>query len=105
MLNERIPEIGSTITIEKLAFNTLLSHLKEEGYLSIGPRVKNKSLVYEQIESLEDLPQGYSTSQKPGRFQLYNGKHSRYFDIIPGAHSWKEILFPRVCARDDVEVA
>ena len=94
MLNERIPEIGSTITIEKLAFNTLLSHLKEEGYLSIGPRVKNKSLVYEQIESLEDLPQGYSTSQKPGRFQLYNGKHSRYFDIIPGAHSWKQYLFP-----------
>ena len=94
MPNERLPEIGSTITIEKPAFNTLLSCLKEEGYLPIGPRVKNESLVYEQIESLEDLPQGYSTSQKPGHFQLYRGKHYRYFDIIPGAHSWKQFLFP-----------
>jgi len=94
MPNERLPEIGSTITIEKPAFNTLLLRLKEEGYLPIGPRVKNESLVYEQIESLEDLPQGYSTSQKPGHFQLYRGKYSRYFDIIPGAHSWKQFLFP-----------
>lgn len=94
MPNERLPEIGSTITIEKPAFNTLLSHLKEDGYLPIGPRVKNESLVYGQIESLDDLPQGYSTSQRPGHFQLYNGKHSRYFDITPGAHSWKQYLFP-----------
>jgi len=94
MPSERLLDIGSTITIEKQAFNLLLSHLKEEGYLSIGPRVKNESLVYEEIESLDDLPQGYSTEQKPGYFRLIREKHSRYFDIIPGAHSWKQFLFP-----------
>ncbi len=94
MPNERLPEVGSTITIEKTAFNLLLSHLKDEGYLSIGPRVKNESLVYEEIEHLDDLPQGYSTEQKPGYFRLVREKHDRYFDIIPGAHSWKQFLFP-----------
>ena len=94
MQNERTPEIGSTITIEKQAFNMLLSRLKEEGYLPIGPRVKNNSLVYEPIEGLDDLPQGYSTDQKPGHFRLVHEKHSHYFDIIPGAHSWKQFLFP-----------
>ena len=94
MPSERLPDIGSTITIEKPAFNLLLSRLKEEGYLPIGPRVKNESLVYEEIESLEDLPQGYSTEQKPGYFRLIREKHTRYFDIIPGAHSWKQFLFP-----------
>jgi ferredoxin len=94
MPNERLPEVGSTITIEKTAFNLLLSHLKDEGYLSIGPRVKNESLVYEEIERLDDLPQGYSTEQKPGYFRLVREKHDRYFDIIPGAHSWKQFLFP-----------
>ena len=94
MPNERLPEIGSTITIQKPAFNSIVSRLREDGYLPIGPRVKNESLVYEPIESLDDLPQGYSTEQKPGHFRLIREKHSRYFDIIPGAHSWKQFLFP-----------
>jgi sulfhydrogenase subunit beta (sulfur reductase) len=94
MPSERLPDIGSTITIEKPAFNLLLSRLKEEGYLPIGPRVKNESLVYDEIESLDDLPQGYSTEQQPGHFRLIREKHSRYFDVTPGAHSWKQFLFP-----------
>jgi ferredoxin len=94
MPSERLPDIGSTITIEKPAFNLLISRLKEEGYLPIGPRVKNESLVYEEIEGLDDLPQGYGTEQKPGYFRLTREKHSRYFDVIPAAHSWKQFLFP-----------
>lgn len=94
MPNEHLPEVGSTITIQKPAFNLILSRLKEDGYTPVGPRVKNETLVYEPIESLDDLPKGYSTEQKPGHFRLFPDKHSRYFDIIPGAHSWKQFLFP-----------
>ncbi|MCK7527489.1 MAG: hypothetical protein MZV64_62730 [Ignavibacteriales bacterium] len=57
--------------------------------------MKNESLVYEQIDSLEDMPQGYVTEQKPGHFRLIREKHARYFDIIPGAHSWKQFLSRR----------
>jgi ferredoxin len=94
MASERLPDLGSTITIEQTAFNTFLSRLKEAGYLTIGPRIKNESLVYEQIDGIEDLPQGYSTEQKPGSFRLVKENHNRYFDVIPGAHSWKQFLFP-----------
>lgn len=94
MPSEMIPEIGSTITIRKAELNTILSNLKESGYITIGPRVKNESLVYESIEQLEDLPRGYTTEQKPGHIRLFQGRHSRYFDVIPGAHSWKQFLFP-----------
>ena len=94
MPSDTLPEIGSTITIQKPAFNLILDHLKEDGYLPIGPQVKNETLVYDAIEKLEDLPQGYSTVQKPGYFRLIHTGHTRYFDIIPGAHSWKQFLFP-----------
>jgi sulfhydrogenase subunit beta (sulfur reductase) len=94
MTSEFLPEVGRTITIAKPSFNIMLSRLKEEGYLTIGPRVKNESLVYEPIDALEDLPQGYITQQKAGYFRLVREKHSRYFDFIPGAHSWKQFLFP-----------
>ena len=94
MQNETLPEVGSIITIQKPVFDQILSRLKKDNYLAIGPRVRNESLVYEAIEKMEDLPRGYTTEQKPGRFRLIKDRHSRYFDIIPGAHSWKQFLFP-----------
>ncbi|HSG43848.1 MAG TPA: 4Fe-4S dicluster domain-containing protein [Anaerolineales bacterium] len=93
MKNETLPEVGSILTIQKPVFDQILSRLKEDNYLAIGPRIRNESLVYEVIEKMEDLPRGYTTEQKPGRFRLFKDRHSRYFDIIPGAHSWKQFLF------------
>ena len=94
MSSNRRPEIGSTISIQKHAFDTLLIHLKEAGFQTIGPRVKNDTLVYELVESLDQLPQGYITEQDAGRFRLIHTGHGRYFDLIPGAQSWKQFLFP-----------
>ena len=94
MANEHKPEIGSTIVIEKEAFNIILSHLKEKGYETIGSRIKNDTLVYEPIEQLDDLPRGYITEQEAGHFRLIHTGNSRYFDAIPGAQSWKQFLFP-----------
>ena len=94
MLNDRQPEIGSTISIQKRDFDTLLIRLQEAGYQTLGPRVKNDTLVYEPIEGLKDLPQGYITEQEAGRFRLIHTGHGRYFDLIPGAQSWKQFLFP-----------
>ena len=94
MVNEQRPEVGSTIAIEKPVLDNILIRLQEEGYLTIGPRVKNETLVYEQIEGLDDLPRGYITEQDAGYFRLQQTSHSRYFDVIPGAQSWKQFLFP-----------
>lgn len=94
MSNNRRPEIGSTISIQKNAFDTVLLHLREAGYKTIGPRVKNDTLVYEPIDYLNELPQGYITEQDAGRFRLIKAGHDRYFDLIPGAQSWKQFLFP-----------
>ena len=93
MSNHR-PDIGSTISIEKQAFDKILIHLRDAGYQTIGPRVKNETLVYEIFESLDQLPKGYITEQDAGRFRLIQTGHNRYFDLIPGAQSWKQFLFP-----------
>ncbi|MFZ5879479.1 MAG: 4Fe-4S dicluster domain-containing protein [Chloroflexota bacterium] len=94
MPSDRSPEIGSTVAIQKHIFNALLEKLKAEGYEVIGPRVENETLVYAPIEKLEDLPRGYVTEQEAGSFRLVHTGHSRYFDVIPGAQSWKQFLFP-----------
>ncbi len=94
MINEHRPEIGSTIAIQKSTFDLLLKELKAQGYETVGPRVENETLVYALISTLDDLPRGYITEQEAGHFRLTHTGHPRYFDIIPGAHSWKQFLFP-----------
>jgi sulfhydrogenase subunit beta (sulfur reductase) len=94
MANNRRPEIGSTIAIQKPVFNILLHRLQENGYQTIGPRVKDETIAYEPIETMDELPYGYITEQKPGSFRLVRAGHKHYFDAIPGAQSWKQFLFP-----------
>ena len=71
---------------QKPAFNSILSRLKEDGYLPIGPRVKNETLVYEAIENLEDLPQGYSTDTETRIFSIDPERASRVISILSQAH-------------------
>jgi ferredoxin len=87
-------EIGSTFALSKDAFDQLLKNLHALGYETIGPRQEQGNLVYDRIDSLADLPHGYITEQAPGRYRLVKTNRDRYFDIIPGAHSWKQFLFP-----------
>jgi sulfhydrogenase subunit beta (sulfur reductase) len=94
MANNHHLEIGSTISIQKSNLNEILEHLNKAGYQTIGPKVKNDTLVYEPIDSLEEFPQGFASKQSPGKFRLVSNGSRRYFDVIPGAHSWKQFLFP-----------
>jgi sulfhydrogenase subunit beta (sulfur reductase) len=94
MSTDRGPEIGGTVTLPKKAFDSLLVRLREDGYQTVGPRVENDTLIYGPISGLEDLPQGYISEQDAGHFRLLRTGHSRYFDVIPGAHSWKQFFFP-----------
>ena len=94
MLNDRRPEIGSTVALPKTAMNTLLDRLREQGYQPIGPHIQDGTLLYAPIQKLSDLPQGFVSAQEAGHFNAVYTGHTRYFDIIPGAHTWKQFLFP-----------
>lgn len=93
-----MPEItltpGSVVAIQKPVFDRLLAILRDMGYETIGPRVRDAALVYTPIEGLQDLPLGFRSEQKAGQYRLIEDKSTRYFDITPGAQSWKQFLFP-----------
>ncbi|MCJ7435421.1 MAG: 4Fe-4S dicluster domain-containing protein [Anaerolineales bacterium] len=93
MLNKML-NVNSSVTLPKLEFDTLLTSLRELGYQTVGPRVRDESNVYAEVEKLDDLPRGYMSEQGPASFRLVPGGNNRYFDAIPGAQSWKQFLFP-----------
>lgn len=87
-------DLNNEVVIKKAEFNQLLSSLRKLGFSTVGPQVKHQVLQYGPIEGLDDLPKGYSSVQSPGSYRLKKGLHNRYFDITPGAQSWKEYIYP-----------
>ena len=93
-MSDHRPETGSTIALPKEELNGLLQGLQARGFETYGPSVRNRDLTYGPIDSLEDLPFGYSTESQPGRFEFSYTDNARYFQAVPGGDSWKKFLFP-----------
>src|SRR5512135_980020 len=87
-------EIGDTVAAEVRVLRDLLGALVTQEYQLVGPRVERETLIYGPIGSVEDLPLGYVSEQAAGRFRLVHAGNGHYFDVIPGAQSWKQFLFP-----------
>jgi ferredoxin len=87
-------DTGSTVVMPKPQLDALLARLRESGYQTIGPHIRENALLYEPIQSIADLPRGYTSEQDAGQYRLVADGLPRYFDITPGPHTWKQYLFP-----------
>jgi sulfhydrogenase subunit beta (sulfur reductase) len=72
----------------------LIAALADRGYRVIGPRVRNKALVYDEISGIEDLPKGWTDLQQPGRYRLERRGDEKLFGYVVGSDSWKKFLSP-----------
>ena len=76
--------------------NTLFKTLKKSGYQTIGPTVRDSAIVYDEINSTEALPIGYTDTQDGGKYRIKKGKEKTYFGFNVGPQSWKKYLHPPV---------
>lgn len=87
-------DTGTEVAIKKEGLNELITLLQDQGYQTIGPKIKDDTLACMPIDSIDDLPYGYVSQQEKAYYRLIEGAHKRYFDIVPGQQSWKQYLFP-----------
>jgi sulfhydrogenase subunit beta (sulfur reductase) len=87
-------KVGSAAALPKSQFDAILSRLQEKGYQTIGPRIRDDAVVYGPIRNLADLPQGVTSAEEAGQYRVIPSGNSRYFDITPGAQTWKQFFFP-----------
>lgn len=80
--------------LERSGLEQLLQALKAEGYLTLGPTVREGAIVYDEIERLEDLPIGYTDHQEGGTYRLRRRSDEALFGYNVGPHSWKRFLHP-----------
>jgi sulfhydrogenase subunit beta (sulfur reductase) len=82
------------VVVDETGIAHLINTLNKEGYTTIGPRVRDGAVVYEEIDSTEDFPIGMSDEQEGGHYRLVRGTPGAYFEYVCGPTSWKKYLFP-----------
>jgi len=82
--------------LEAAALGTLFQALHDHGYTTVGPTVKDGAIVYDPIQSEEDLPRGWTEVQDAGRYGLERRDDDARFGYTVGPHAWKRFLHPPV---------
>ncbi|MDZ7640209.1 MAG: hypothetical protein U5J83_18475 [Bryobacterales bacterium] len=81
-------------TVEKAvlgrdALPGLVEALSRRGYEIWGPTREDAALVYAPIESVDELPVGYSDEQAPGKYRLARRNDQALFQYASTPQSWK----------------
>jgi ferredoxin len=91
------------VVITASGLDALIAALAADGREVIGPTRRDGAVVYEPIESTEDLPKGWIDEQGGGRYRLHR-EGEAYFGATLGPASWKGVLHPprqRLWATDE----
>ncbi len=82
----------SVITRDGLA--ALIASLRADGFRVLGPTRRDDAIVYDDIETLADLPAGWTDDQDGGHYRLKRRDDDALFGYAVGPHAWKRFLHP-----------
>lgn len=71
----------------------LLNVLQAQGYRCVGPQVRDEAIIYDNLESIKQLPWGIKDEQKPGSYRLIRNETSAAFAWANGPQAIKPLLF------------
>lgn len=92
--------------LQRPDLQALFDALHQRGYQIIGPTIDQEAIVYDELESPDDLPHGWTDEQAPASYRLRRRDDDACFGYSVGPHSWKRFLFPpqaTVCIADHNE--
>jgi sulfhydrogenase subunit beta (sulfur reductase) len=95
---EEIPSSGvlceKSVIFAAGELQKLIAILLERRYAVIGPTPREGAIVYDAVQSAQDLPLGWTDEQAPGRYRLKRHEGATFFGYSIGAQSWKRYLHP-----------
>lgn len=80
--------------IDLAGLQALFDALRRHGYEIVAPVRRDGAIVYDGIESVTELPAGWTDQQAPGSYRLTPRDDDAVFGYAVGPHSWKRYLFP-----------
>ncbi len=86
--------MNESMIIDREGLNQLITVLNEMGFQVVGPTVRDEAIVYENLKSIKDLPEGWTDEQDGGVYRLKRRSDKALFGYVVGPHSWKKYLHP-----------
>jgi sulfhydrogenase subunit beta (sulfur reductase) len=90
------PQGSELAVLERDHLQLLLDTLGKRGYRVVGPTVRDRAIVYDDLTSLADLPAGWTDEQDGGTYRLKRRNDGALFGYVLGPDSWKRFLHPPV---------
>jgi len=72
----------------------LIDALKAQGYRVVGPTRRDSAIVYDDLESADQLPVGWRDVQAPGSYRLEERDDGAVFGFVVGSQSFKKYFQP-----------
>ncbi len=77
----------------RVRLKELIAGLRRAGFRVIGPRIEQGAPAWREIEGVEELPQGVTDEQAPGRYRLVGNGTQRHFSWAAGTSGIKPFIF------------
>lgn len=79
--------------IDRCDFDRLFEVLRSRGYETVGPVMRDGAILYDEIGTAADMPQGWGDEQDAGTYRLKRRSDAALFGYNMGPQSWKKFLF------------
>ena len=81
--------------LERAALDRLFAVLKDAGYRCVGPRLRDGAIVFDTLDSPDQLPWGWRDEQAPGHYRLRHDTENahRAFAWANGPQAIKPLTF------------
>jgi ferredoxin len=83
-----------TIYLPRADIDALISVLRDQGYLVVGPTVRDGVISLQPIQSAADLPHGVADEQGAGHYRIREGDSALSFRYVVGPDGPKRWFFP-----------
>jgi ferredoxin len=70
----------------------LLDCLHTRNFQVVGPVLRDQAIVYDTINSIDELPVGWTDEQDAGTYRVKSRQDGAYFAYNVGPQSWKQFL-------------
>ncbi len=82
------------VVLERCDFQQLLDALHARGYQVIAPTVRDGAIIYDEVDTITELPVGWTDEHAGGLYRLQRRNDEALFGYVVGPHSWKRFLHP-----------
>jgi ferredoxin len=84
----------NAVVVERRDFQQLLDALRVRGYQVIAPTVRDGAIIYDEVNTVAELPVGWTDEHDGGKYRLQQRQDEALFGYVVGPHSWKRFLHP-----------